>query len=317
MDISGRSIDSALERYCLVGFATLLCAYPAILPANSSEPCAISKPKVLIVVDMEGIAGAVTADQLVPGGFEYERFRRFMTDEALAAVRGAKAGGAGEVVVADSHGNGQNLLIEDFPRDVRIVRSSPRHNGMVSAIDSSFAAVMFVGYHASGSNSGGVRAHTFTSANFTRVALNGRDVGEGEFGAAQAGEFGVPVVFMSGDEVATQELRGRIGGIVTVETKQALGFHSALTLTPAEAVARIEAGALLAIGSLHELKPYVIESPITLEISYKNYAAAEMMSYLRGVQRVDSRSVRFVGKDMREVADFVEFAARYKADLTP
>src|SRR5580700_11713975 len=157
------------------------------------------KLKVYISVDMEGVAGTVTADQLLPSGFEYERFRHFMTDETLAAVRAAKEAGAGEIVVSDSHGNGENLLIEEFPKDVRIVRAWPRHGGMMAGVDASFNVAFFVGYHASTTNAKGVRAHTFSSAHYTRVALNGSPVTEAEFNAAYAGEFGVPVIFASGD----------------------------------------------------------------------------------------------------------------------
>src|SRR3954467_8296047 len=95
-------------------------------------PCAASaqRPlKVYISVDMEGIAGVVTGDQLGPTGFEYERFRGFMTNALLAAREGARAGGATEFLVSDSHGNGENLLIERFPKDVQIIRSWPRPLG--------------------------------------------------------------------------------------------------------------------------------------------------------------------------------------------
>src|SRR5580692_5429887 len=167
------------------------------------------KLKVYISVDMEGVAGTVTADQLIPSGFEYERFRHFMTDETLAAVRAAKEAGAGEIVVSDSHGNGENLLIEEFPKNVRIVRAWPRHGGMMAGLDPSFDAAMFIGYHASTTNPRGVRAHTFSSAHLARVALNGNAVTEGEFNAAYAGSLGVPVIFASGDDAATEELRSR------------------------------------------------------------------------------------------------------------
>src|SRR5687768_18522336 len=75
--------------------------------------------RVLISVDMEGITGVVTGDQLGPTGWEYARFREFMTAEALAAVEAAKESGASEILVVDAHGNGENLLIERFPADVR------------------------------------------------------------------------------------------------------------------------------------------------------------------------------------------------------
>jgi hypothetical protein len=101
--------------------------------------------KVYISADMEGVAGAVTGEQLGPAGFEYARFREFMTAEVLAAIEGARAAGATEFVVSDSHGNGQNLLIERFPADVTIIRSWPRPLGMMEGIDGSFDAAIFIG----------------------------------------------------------------------------------------------------------------------------------------------------------------------------
>ena len=275
------------------------------------------KLKVYISLDMEGVAGVVTADQLGPSGFEYERFRHFMTNETLAAIRAAKEAGAGELVVSDSHGNGENLLIEEFPKDVRIVRAWPRHGGMMAGLDSSFSAAMFIGYHASTTNPKGVRAHTFSSAHYARVTLNGSAVTEGEYNAAYAGAKGVPVIFVSGDDAATEEIKSRLGAIETVETKRTLGFHSAETLTPAASCDKIYAGVKAALGRLHDFKPYVIKTPVTLEITFKNYTPAEMLSYLRSVQRVDSHTIRFVGKDMAEVSDFVDVVDGYSAELAP
>jgi D-amino peptidase len=278
---------------------------------------AAKKSKVYISVDMEGVAGTVTADQLLPSGFEYERFRHFMTDETLAAIRAAKEAGAGEIVVSDSHGNGENLLIEEFPKDVRIVRAWPRHGGMMAGVDSSFSAAMFIGYHASTTNPKGVRAHTFSSAHYARVTLNGNAVTEGEYNAAYAGAKGVPVIFASGDDAAVAEIKSRLGDIETVETKKSLGFHSAETLTPAASCDKIFAGVKSAFGRLDDFRPYVIKTPVTLEITFKNYTPAELLSYLRSVQRVDSHTIRFVGKDMDEIDDFEEFVGNYSADLAP
>lgn len=298
--------------------AFLLVGHMAARQASAQSPAESAKKlKVYISVDMEGVAGVVTADQLLPGGFEYERFRHFMTDETLAAVRASKEAGAGEIVVSDSHGNGENLLIEEFPKDVRIVRAWPRHGGMMAGLDSSFSAAIFIGYHASTTNPNGVRAHTFSSAHYARVALNGNAVTEGEYDAAYAGAKGVPVVFASGDDAAVEELKSRLGNIETVETKKALSFHSAETLTPAASCEEIFAGVKTAFGRIRDFKPYVIKTPVTLEITFKNYMPAEVLSYLRIVQRVDSHTIRFVGKDMDEVDDFEEFISNYNGDLTP
>lgn len=278
---------------------------------------AAGKLKIYISVDMEGVAGTVTADQLLPGGFEYERFRQFMTRETLAAVAAAKQAGATEIVISDSHGNGENLLVEDFPKDIRIIRSWPRRLGMMEGIDSTFDAVLFIGYHASTTNLQGVRAHTFSSAHLTRVALNGDAVTEGAFNAAIAGEFGVPVVMMSGDDAACTEVKSRIGNIETAETKKTLGFHSANTITPEAAYDLIGEKVRAALSRRNEFKPYVLKSPVTLDISFKNYLPAEVLAYLPNVQRVDSHTVRFVARDMKEASLFVEFIDTYSPDLAP
>ena len=305
--------------YRVVAVAALLSFGLALPPAaNAANPKPSATPlKVYISVDMEGVAGVVTGDQLIPGGFEYERFRRFMTDEAVAAVRGAQAAGATEVVVSDSHGNGESLMIELFPKDVRIVRSWPRHGEMMAGLDPSFAAVFFVGYHASTTNPKGVRAHTISSAHFTRVALNGTAVTEAELNAVYAGAMGVPVVFVSGDDAAISEVTGRLGQMQSVITKKSLGFHSAETLTPAASCDLIYQGALAAVSHREQRKPYVLAAPLTLEISFKSYTTAEIVSYLRSVERTDAHSIRFVGHDMAEVMDFIVFLDYYDPEMKP
>lgn len=273
--------------------------------------------KVYISVDMEGVAGTVTGDQLGPSGFEYARFREFMTREALAAVNAAREAGASEILVSDSHGNGENLLLEMFPPDVRIIRSWPRRLSMMAGIDGTFDAAIFIGYHASTSNTRGVRAHTFSSAHLTRVALNGAAVTEGAFNAAIAGHFGVPVVMMSGDDAAIEEVRALLGNIEAAETKKSLGFHSASTLTPQASCELIGRKVKAALARLKEFKPYVLKTPVTLEVSFKSYLPPEVLSYLRTVQRVDSHTIRFQGQDMVEVSDFMVVVNSYNSALEP
>ena len=326
--MSGYRLDSAIRiinrparqwRRALAIFAVIGICRIAVPPSayGASSKALDTALKVYISVDMEGVAGVVTADQLGPGGFEYERFRRFMTDEAVAAVRGAKAAGATEVVVSDSHGNGESLLIDLFPKDVRIVRSWPRHGEMMAGLDSSFSAALFVGYHASTTNPNGVRAHTISSAHFTRVALNGTAVTEAELNAAFAGALGVPVVFISGDDAAISEVTMRLGNIESVITKKSLGFHSAESLTPAAACELVYQGARSAVSHREQRKPYMLSTPITLDISFKNYTSAEIVSYLRSVERTDSHSIRFVAHDMAEAMDFIVFLNYYNPDMTP
>jgi D-amino peptidase len=294
-----------------------LLAGAALVALLTLPAAAQPKLKVYLSVDMEGVAGTVTGDQLGPTGFEYERFRGFMTNEALAAIEGARAAGATEFLVSDSHGNGENLLIERFPKDVQIVRSWPRPLAMMQGIDDSFDAVIFIGYHSSTTNSEGVRAHTMSSANFADVRVNGLSVPEAGLNAAVAGHFNVPVVMISGDDAIVKEAQGLLGPIEGAVVKWSYGFHSARTLTPESSCDLIREEAKKAISRLKEWKPYRVKSPVTLDLRFKNYRPSEVLAYLPIVERTDAHSIRFHGKDILEVVRFVEFVLNYEPGLSP
>ena len=281
------------------------------------SPLSAQSPKIYISADMEGVAGAVTAEQLGPSGFEYERFRKFMTAEVNAAITAAREAGAGEILVSDSHGNGQNLLLELLPDDVMVVRSWPRPLAMMAGIDSTFDGVIFIGYHASTTNPEGVRAHTMSSARLTAVRLNGVEVPEAGINAAIAGHFGVPVIMVSGDDAAVEETREVVGDVEGAVVKWNYGFHSARTLTPAAATSLIASTVRDAMGRLEDFEPVVIDTPVTLEVSFKNYMPVEVLGYLPNVERVDSHTIRFVGRDILETSKFLTFITTYGPDLSP
>jgi len=273
--------------------------------------------KILISVDMEGITGVVTGEQLGPSGFEYQRFRKFMTDEALAAIHGAREAGADEIVVTDAHGNGQNLLIEEFPEDVKIIRSWPRRFGMVAGIDETFDGVILIGYHSSTSNMQGVRAHTFSSARLTNVSINEQSVSEGMWAAMVTGHFSVPVIMISGDNIATEEVKNFLGDVEVAVVKEALGFHSAKTLTPQAGIKIIQTASYNAVKRIDDFSTYKVQQPVKLDVSFKNYQPSQILSYLSIVERTDSHSIRFVGDDMVKVADFFVFLMEYNSNIQP
>src|SRR3954462_2144770 len=200
----------------------------SVLHAQAPRP-----RRVFISVDMEGIAGVVQPAQLGPDGFEYQRAREWMTGEVNAAIAGIRESGAAEIVVCDSHGNGQSVLIDKLPDDVRIVRGFPRPLEMMQGIDDSFAAAVFIGYHASEWTADAVRGHTISSARLLGVRLNGNEVSEGMYNAALAGQFGVPVAFVSGDRPAVAQLQQAVPSAEGAILKEPYGYHSALTVTPA------------------------------------------------------------------------------------
>ena len=272
--------------------------------------------KIFISADLEGVVGAVTGEQLGPGGFEYNRFREFMTAEVNAAIKAAKSAGATEILVADSHGNGQNLLIEKLPKDVKLIRSWPRPLGMMEGIDSSFDGVIFTGYHASTDNLEGVRAHTFSSAHLTSLKVNGKIMTEGSWNAAVAGEFGVPVIMISGDDAAVNEVKSLIGNAEGAIVKESISFHSAKSLHPEAAYDLIAEETLYAVKNIKKYKPYKIKGPITVSVAFKNYQPSQILSYLKMFNRIDSHTIEFKAKNMIEASHIMRVVLDYKGGST-
>jgi D-amino peptidase len=261
--------------------------------------------KVYISADMEGVVGVVTGAQLGPSGFDYATARKYMTQEVLAAIRGARAAGATEI------------LLDDLPPDVTVVRSWPRPLMMMEGIDSTFDAAIFIGYHAGTTNPDGVRAHTMSSARLADIRLNGLSVPEGGINAAIAGHFGVPVVMVSGDDAAVAEISHVVGDIEGAVVKWNHSFHSARTLMPEAAYRLIEEKVEAALRRLDDFEPVVLETPVTLDVRFKNYRPSQVLAYLPIVERTDAHSIRYVGEDMIAVSKFLEFVLHYDAGLEP
>jgi D-amino peptidase len=275
------------------------------------------KMKIYISADMEGVVGAVTADQLSPTGFEYQRFREFMTQEVNAAIEAAFEAGATEIVVSDSHGNAQNLLIEKLPKNILLVRGFPRPLVMMQGIDATFDGAIFLGYHSGTTNTQGVRAHTMSSARLADVRLNDISMSEGGVNAAIAGHFNVPIIMVSGDDAAVKEVSTLLGDVEGAVVKWNYGFHSAKTMMPEAAYTLIRAKVKMAIGRIKAFKPYKLKTPVQLDVRFKNYRPAEVLAYLSIVERTDAHSIRFMGKDMIEVSKFMEFIMTYEPGLDP
>jgi D-amino peptidase len=156
-----------------------------------------------------------------------------------------------------------------------------------------------------------------SSGTLTAVKLNGVAVPEAVINAAIAGHFGVPVVMISGDDAIIAEAQGHLGDIEGAVLKWNYGFHSAMTVTPVESQEIIAEKVSAALARLDDFEPYRLEGPIEVEVSFKNYLAAELLAYLPIVERVDSHTISFTGKDMVEVSKFFSFITRYRPDITP
>ncbi|UCC47425.1 MAG: M55 family metallopeptidase, partial [Gemmatimonadota bacterium] len=72
-----------------------------------------------------------------------------------------------------------------------------------------------------------------------------------------------------------------------------------------------------AVKRIADFKPYRLDTPITLDLRFKNYRPSQVLSLLPIVERTDSHSIRFVGKDIVEVSRFLEFIFNYDGSLAP
>jgi D-amino peptidase len=296
-------MNSALQHFL---YSALL-AVALALPAHAAHAKDL---KVYISADMEGVAGTVVGSQLSPDGFDYERFRGFMTAEVNAAIAAAREAGATEILVSDSHGNGLNLLLDQLPQDIQVVRSWPRPLGMMEGIDDSFDAVIFIGYHASAGNPEGILAHTQSGKDFYSVKINGAEMSEGSMNALIAGHFGVPVVMVSGDDAAVREVTNTVGPMEGAVVKWHSSHEAGRSLMPEAAQKLIKQKTLAGLERRDEIPPFTMEGPLTLDLSYTNPSAAEMIAYLPNVERIDSHTARFVG-DIVEISMFIEMALGY------
>ena len=261
--------------------------------------------KILISVDIEGIAGVFNAEQTRPGNGEYERARRWMTDEANAAIRGAFAGGATEVLVNDSHGTYRNLLPDSLDTRALFVLGKPRYLGMMGGLDPECEGVMMIGYH-SRAQGRGILAHTINSFAFARVTVNGMELGEAGLYGALAAEAGVPVILGSGDDVFIDENREFFPGARWVQTKVAYSHSSGVTMAPAEAQASIEQAAQLAVQDLADpalvepAQSLLVAPPVECLLTTQGPAIADLFCTWPALSRLDGVTVRFVAASMQD-----------------
>ncbi|MFQ5927933.1 MAG: M55 family metallopeptidase, partial [Terriglobia bacterium] len=234
--------------------------------------------------------------------------RYFLTGEVNVSIAAALEAGASEIVVSDSHGNAQNLLVEKLHPAARLVRSWPRPLLMMQGIDETFDAALFIGYHAAEATPGSVLAHTMSGRRVLWIKLNGTRVPEAGFNAAIAGHFGVPVVLIAGDQGIIAQTRQLVGDIEAAEVKRGYGVTSAMTLHPTAAQQLIRERTRAALARLKDFQPYRLPTPITLEIAFKSIVDAEILAMLPGVERPEGNVVRFRARDMVEASQFVTVA---------
>jgi len=257
--------------------------------------------KVYISCDMEGISGVVASKQTQMNGEEYKRAQKLMTGELNAAIEGALAGGATEILVNDSHGSMRNILIEDLNPSAQLISGSPKPLSMMQGIDESFDAAFFIGYHAQAGTAYSVLDHTYSGIVY-QVSLNGRPVGETGLNAALAGYFGVPVVLVTGDKLLVEEATALLGTVEGVAVKESYGRYAARCLVPDAVHDLIRQAAQSALAKAkEERKPFVVEPPITLAVDFTSSAHLDMAELIPGSRRTSGRHIEYTHDDLLTV----------------
>ena len=248
--------------------------------------------KILVAVDMEGITGVTTWDQVTPGHAEYARFRKLMTQDVNAAIRGACEAGADEVIVADGHWNGSNILIEELDPRARLNTGSPSPFSMMQGIDESVDGVMYVGYHARNGTPNAILDHTWSRLTVANVWLNEILTGEYGLNGAVAGHFGVPVIMVSGDQTACAQVVEILGDMETTVVKQATGRYAAECLPPQVTQEMIFMSAARAVTRLQDgdvPDPFVLDLPVRVTVEFFTSDMADRASKIPFTQRDGTR----------------------------
>lgn len=247
--------------------------------------------KVYICADIEGVSGVVRMEHSRPEGREYARAREQMTREVNAAIAGACAAGATEIMVADSHNVGINLVPELLDERARLVMGTPRPLGMMPGIEEGFGRVFFVGAHAMAGTPNASMVHIY-HGRVQRVLVNGLAVGEIGLNALMAGHCDVPVALVTGDSAACAEATALLGnGVVTAAVKQSVGAYAATCVHPDMACALIEEAAKRAMAA--RVKPLCTIEPVRLEATFTTSSAADRMERIPGLERLDGRTVAY------------------------
>ena len=281
-----------------------------LVAAQPGGPAAAQQPvKVFISVDMEGIGGIGTAAMTTATGKDYATGRRLMTDEVNAVAAAIFARGPAEVLVNDSHGDMQNLLHTDLDPRVTYIQGAVKPHGMVEGLDRSFAAAIFIGYHARAGTPQGFLAHTGTGS-VKGLWLNGVEVGEGELNAAYAGSLGVPVVLASGDAAFASQFTKTVKA-ETVVTKTAMTPQSAALRHPSQVRDDLARAATKALGGIANYRPWVLQTPIEVRLRLADTSIPQILTAIPGVTQVDGFTVAFSAPDMAHAYRLIRLMYRY------
>lgn len=266
---------------------------PLVALVCAASLAAQAKKTVYVITDAEGVAGICRQDLTDSKSPE---LRQLLTGEVNAAVDGFLAAGADEVVVWDGHDGSQTLSAATIHPRARLLLGGL---GATLLLERGFSAVVFLGQHARANRRGGIMAHSYSSLGIQNILMNGKPVGEIETRAALAGEFNIPVILLTGDQAAADDLRAIVPRAETAVVKEGFANYACLSLSAEASRELIRASAARAWKRIAEIPPFKVAGPVTFQIEYTTRNALPP-DVPEGAEMVDARTIRFGGKNFME-----------------
>jgi D-amino peptidase len=270
--------------------------------------------KIYISADIEGVAGVVSPQQGTMGNGEYERARRLMTQEVNAAIEGAFAGGASEVLVNDAHGDMRNLLPDELDARAELILGKPKPLSMFEGLTPEHAGVICLGYHAR-ARAAGILAHTTNGFAFGRIRVNGLELGEAGLYGAYAGSLSVPVILLTGDDCLETETRPLFPEAGYAVVKQSITQRAARNLSPQRAQSLIRTQAEIAVRGAPSAQPFVIEGPYRLEVELNTPALCDLAAVIPAATRLDAVTVAFAPESLENAIRWINTLSALSAVL--
>lgn len=255
---------------------------------------------VYVMADIEGISGIYCREQVIETESRYQEGRRYITEEINACVEGLKAAGVERIAVRDCHGGGRNIvweLLSPEADDYLVGKVGDTRYPMLEEYD----AVVLLGYHAMAGTQDAILEHTYSSANVQNMEINGVRVGEIAVDAAIAGEYGKPVIMVSGDDKACAEASHFLPDVVTAQVKRGLACQGGVLMPPERAHSLIYHKAIEAVKKADRVQLFRFMSPIKCKIELVERGQLPRSSVRPYMQVLDGRSF-LVGADTVEQA---------------
>jgi len=264
--------------------------------------------KVYISADIEGITGIANWDEANKIKPDYQKYSKQMTEEVKAACEGAINGGAEDIFIKDAHGSGRNIIADELPQNIKLIRGWSGHPfSMVQELDESFDALIFIGYHSCGSSSANPLSHTMSSSTYNYIKLNEKVASEFLIYCYAAATVGVPLVFLSGDEGLCKEVNTINEKIRTVAVNKGSG-NSVISIHPQLAIKKIKESVESILRE--DINKCKIDLPkhFKMELSFKDHAKAFKISFYPGVKQISSTNVVFESENYFEVLRMFSFS---------